>query len=214
MSSIKLTQLAVVFAILVFSVGCQTTSSSTTGAVEIKAKWNGKIPYLPILSDSENTVLLRVKNSSGSDLEIKNAVREAILNESYLIVENLNDASYVARMDLTYFGESLGDSTHYGTFGGAVAGAAVGGVVGKQSNNTGTGALLGGVSGAVIGELIDRANRKIVYDLVIDVTMEVKGGQRESCRLVLSASGSRLTPDTAFPLLERRLSRALGSVLP
>ena len=201
--------------ILIFA-GCVTTGAPPKPV--ITAKWNGKIPQVPILSNADNTVLLRVKNSSGSDMEIKDAVRKAVMDEEYAIVDHIDDASYIARMDLHYFGVSRGKPGTYGKMAGAIGGGVVGGVIGHNTGSTPKstvgGAAIGALAGLAAGHVIDNFRRTVRYDLVVDVTMEAKGQGKVHCRLVLSAEGRKLDEKTAFPLLERRLSRALGATLP
>lgn len=167
---------------------CQTVDRAYEGTVSMtdpdKVKIQSSLRWInpqPRLRPAEQmTVFCRFKNSSGADVEIYETMRQEIAKSGYTIVNNIKDAKYYLKADLRYLGEKR-VAGYGGAATGAVLGGVAGGVIGHQTggkNDTGIGAVAGAVIGGLAGNIVNKRNKMVTYDLVIDLTLgeRIAGG--------------------------------------
>jgi hypothetical protein len=174
--------LCLVFAWVVLLQGCRSADSAYVGVVgmtdpdkvkaEASLKWLNLQPRIRPVSADKMVVYLRVKNSSGSDIDVSDAVRLEVERLGYRITNDPRQAHFTVSADVRWFGE--GASKELGPIaGGGVAGGVAGGVIGHNvgSGNTVGGAVAGAAAGAVLGNIVANRNKMRNINLVIDVVI-------------------------------------------
>ena len=152
-------------------------------------EWMAPQPALREVSPDKQVVYLRLRNTSGSPLEmapLQDRVRVGIESAGYRVTTNVNEAQFTVNADVRYCGDAskkemgLGAAatTAVAGVGGAVAGHAIGG------NDTGT--VLGAAGGAAIGyglaSILANRNKMVQYDMVVDVRLGERVGNVETTR--------------------------------
>jgi hypothetical protein len=135
-------------------------------------------------------VYCRVRNSSGSDVDISDAVRSEIEKLGYKMTNDVNQAQFTLEADVRYFGE--GAKTDLGPVVlGGVAGGVTGGVIGHNvgsgsSSSTAGGAVIGAAAGAALGSIVANRNKMRDINLVVDISI----GERIQGQKVSTTRGS------------------------
>jgi outer membrane lipoprotein SlyB len=149
--------------------------------LSVSSRRIGKIKQRP-LGTKDLIAFVRVRNSSGTDVDVRDDVLKAVTAQGYTLTHNLDEASFVLIADLRYVGEKKHQSygaTIFGTIVGGLAGALLGNNLGDGSGtNTAIGAGVGAAAGAAAGKAMDNRNRVISYDFVIDLSIgeRIEGG--------------------------------------
>ena len=136
--------------------------------------------FLTPVKPSERTVLVQVRNqSSRSQFQYEEAVKQHIISRGYLIVEDPDQAQYILQANLLSLTE---DKKGAGSTKDQLAGAAVGGVLGSTVGK-GDGKKVGAIAGAAIGALAASTyNSKqldITFTGIIDVQLQEKNPSGE-----------------------------------
>jgi hypothetical protein len=159
----------------------------TVGAVnpdQLKLKqetrWLNPQPNLRLVSQDKMTVFVRIRNSSGSDLDISREVRMALEDLGYRLTRNIDDAQYILNADIRYFGENARADGGRATMAAGVGGGIVGGIIGHQSGRTGEGAVVGALATGLLFDTLANRNKIREFDAVVDVRVgeRVEGGVR------------------------------------
>ena len=195
-------------------IGCSTMDSAYQGGTGMtnpdkttlrsQVKWMNPMPNLRIPPVNQRTVYVRIKNSSGSpmDMAYVNAqVRGAFGAQGYRVTLDPNEAFFVVQGDVRFFGESSTKDGTVGTVGGAIVGGVAGGIAGHAIGGNNTGTVVGAAGGALlVGWLMDvlaERNKMVEYDLVVDLNI----GERIAAKVRTQRSsnqGSELGHSAAF----------------
>jgi hypothetical protein len=181
--------LAVLAVLLVACGACQTVDRGYEGVISAtdpdRVKLNTKLtwlhpqPNIRMVSSDQMYVYCRVRNSAGADVELEDAIKEALQDRDYRLTRNLDEAQFTISADLRYLGETATKKYDAVIAGGAI-GAGTGAVIGHNvgDNNTGVGAVAGAAAGALLGDIIANRNKQREYSLVVDVRLgeRIHGG--------------------------------------
>ncbi len=167
-------------------VGCSTMDSMYQGGtsmtnpdkttLKVQTKWMNPMPNLRIPPATKRAVYVRIKNSSGSpmDMAYVNAqVKGAFEAQGYRVTLDPNEAFFVVQGDVRFFGDAATKDGTAGTVGGAIVGGVGGAVAGHAIGGNRTGTVAGAAVGALlVGWMMDtlaERNKMVEYDLVIDL---------------------------------------------
>ncbi|MDH4228119.1 MAG: complement resistance protein TraT [Nitrospirota bacterium] len=175
-------------ALLLFATGCSTLDKAYVGTVGMvdpdktrlkqETRWLNPQPNLRMVGDDQMTVYVRVRDSSGSEIDITGDLRAALEDRGYRVTRSLKDAQYVLNLDLRYFGENAHADGGRATMAAGIGGAIVGGVIGHQSRRAGEGAIVGGLATGMLFDVAAQRNKVREFDVVIDARIgeRVEGG--------------------------------------
>jgi hypothetical protein len=195
MNTSKLTGVIIllVAAALVVLNGCATMDSAYEKTVSVtdpdktrlstELTWLNPQPRIRPVSSDKMFVYCRVKNSSGSDIELRDAIQDEIEELGYRLTRDIDEAQFTIMADLRHFGEGS-ETSSTPLIAGAVIGGVGGGVIGHNvgTGNTGTGAVAGAVAGAVIGDIVAKRNKIRTINLIVDITIGERIGKKVSTK--------------------------------
>ncbi len=174
--------------ILPFSIGCQgldRTHESVVKAtdpdrarIQSNLKWLNPQPRIRPVSSDQMYVFCRVKNSSGTDVDLRRAILDEVEAQGYRLTRNVDEAQFTLTADLRYLGETA-TKQHDAVVGSAIIGGIAGAVIGNNSGGrTGEGAAIGAVAGALLGDVTEKRNKDREFTLVVDVIIgeRIRGG--------------------------------------
>lgn len=159
----------------------------TVGAVDpdkLKLKqetrWLNPQPNLRLVSQDKMVAYVRVRDSSGSDLDISREVRMAVEDRGYRVTRDIDEAQYILNADIRYFGENTRADGGRATMAAGIGGAVVGGVIGHQSARTAEGAMVGAAVSGLLFDTLAQRNKIREFDAVVDLRIgeRVEGGVR------------------------------------
>jgi hypothetical protein len=177
-------KILILCALALVAQSCRSVGSPELKQLKVSSKWLTPSPDIRPVSGKNKLVYLSIRNTSGSNIEIRNEVRAKVQELGYRVTDDLDQAYFILMADLRYFGEKS-DRGYGNTVGGAVIGGVAGGVVGNtafgnknRTRNTVIGAAAGAVIGGVAGHFIDNAETVRILDLVVDVRIgeKIAGG--------------------------------------
>jgi len=160
---------------------CTTIMDPDANVLKTNLKQLNPRPNIRPASKKDMLVYVRYRNSSGSVLDVKDAVFNEIKESGYRIVDDMDQAQYVMIADLRHVGQKTSDTyghTIFGALVGAVAGAVIGHQIGGGTTEKVIGGGLGAVLGGLAGKAIDNRNRIVTVDMVVDIRIgeRIKGG--------------------------------------
>ncbi|MBI5135740.1 MAG: hypothetical protein HZA24_00225 [Nitrospirae bacterium] len=175
-------------AAVLLATGCATMDKAYVGTVKAvdpdqlrlkqESRWLNPHPNFRLVGEDKMKVYVRVRDSSGSDLDISREVRMALEDQGYTLTRNLDDAQYVLSADIRYYGENSHVDGGRATMTAGVGGAVIGGIIGKQSNRTTGGAMVGGLVTGLLFDTLAQRNKVREFDVVVDTRIgeRVPGG--------------------------------------
>jgi Enterobacterial TraT complement resistance protein len=191
-SRIPVTLLAAVA--LTFAAGCAMMDKAYVGTVKAvdpdqaklkqETRWLNPQPNLRMVSQDKMVAFIRVRDSSGSGLDISKEVQQAVEDLGYKVTRNMDDAQYLINADVRYYGENARADGGRATMAAGIGGGIVGGVIGHQSGRTGEGAVVGAVATGLLFDTLAQRNKVREFDAVVDVRIgeRTKGGVRTTRR--------------------------------
>ena len=171
-------------ALTLVSQSCRSVGSPELKQLSVTSKWLTPSPHVRPVSGKDKLVYCSIRNTSGSNIDIRSEVRSKVQELGYRLTDDLDQARFILMADLRYFG-TKSDRGYGNTVGGAVLGGVAGGVVGNtafgnknRTRNTVIGAAAGAVIGGVAGHFIDNAETVRILDLVVDIRIgeNIEGG--------------------------------------
>lgn len=177
-----------VFALLFVAGGCATLDRAYVGTVRAvdpdqlrlkeEARWLNPHPNFRLVNQDQMVVFVRIRNSSGSQLDVSREVRMALEDLGYRLTRNVDDAQYIYRLDIRYYGENARADGGRATVAAGVGGAVVGGIIGHQSKSGLEGAGVGAAATGLLFDTLAQRNKVREYDVVVDTRVgeRVKGG--------------------------------------
>lgn len=133
------------------------------------------------VSAKDMNLYIRYRNSSGSEMDIRDMVESEVKRSGYKLTTDIDQANYILIADLRYVGlksESGYSGAIFGAILGAVAGAVIGNQVGGGTTEKVVGGGLGAILGGAAGKAVDNRNKVITVDMVVDLSLgeRIKGG--------------------------------------
>ena len=178
-------------ALALFMCSCSTMDSIYTGTASMTdpdsvvlrptLNWANPAPNLNPVPPERMKVYVRIRNTSGSDINFKRSVNAAVLGAGYQVTRDINEAQFIINADLRKLEEvrvkSGGRGTLISAGVGAAAGAAVGHNVGNGEHRT-EGAIIGAVLGALFGDTMANRNKMVTYQMIVDLRVgeRIEGG--------------------------------------
>ena len=184
-STFKLLPIALM---LLFSGACGTLDKAYVGVVGMvdpdqkrltqETRWLNPQPNFRMVSQHKMVVFVRVRDSSGSDLDISRDVRIALEDLGYRLTRNIDEAQYLLSVDLRYYGENARADGGRATMAAGIGGAIVGGIVGHQSGRGVEGATVGALATGMLFNVAASRNKVREFDIVADVRVgeRIEGG--------------------------------------
>lgn len=181
------TVLAAVTALFLIS-GCAALDKAYVGTVKAvdpdqlklkqETRWLNPQPNFRLVSQDKMVVYVRIRNSSGSTLDISRDVRMAMEDLGYRLTRNIDEAQYILNVDIRYYGENARVDGGKATMAAGVGGAIVGGIIGAQSGHMVGGAAVGAATTGLLFDVAANRNKVREFDLVIDTRIgeRVEGG--------------------------------------
>ncbi len=183
-----------IVAVLFLANGCATMDAAYVGTIKAVdpdqaklhqgTRWLNPQPNFRLVSQDKMSVYVRVRDSSGSGLDISRDVRMALEDLGYRQTRNLDDAQYVMSIDLRYYGENSRADGGHATMAAGFGGAIVGGIIGHQSGRTGEGAVIGGLATGMLFNTLAKRNKVREFNVVIDTRVgeRIPGGVQTTRR--------------------------------
>jgi hypothetical protein len=194
------------FTVLAFGAGCAAMDKAYVGTVKAvdpdqaklkqETRWLNPQPNLRIVGQDKMVAFVRIRDSSGSNLDINHEVQHALEDLGYRITRNIDDAQYILTGDIRYYGENARVDGGRATMAAGIGGGIVGGIIGHQSGRTGEGAVVGAAATGLLFNTLANRNKIREFDAVVDVRIgeRVEGGVRTTRRSgdeqTMSHSGS------------------------
>jgi Enterobacterial TraT complement resistance protein len=181
-------------AVLAFAAGCAAMDKAYVGTVKAvdpdqaklkqETRWLNPQPNLRVVSPDKMVAFVRVRDSSGSGLDINQEVQQAIEALGYKVTRNIDEAQYILNCDVRYYGENAKVDGGRATMAAGIGGGIVGGVIGHQSGRTGEGAVIGAAATGLLFNTLAQRNKIREFDAVVDVRIgeRIEGGVRTTRR--------------------------------
>jgi hypothetical protein len=142
--------------------------------IKTSSKWLSETPDIAVSSQKDKKVYLSIRNTSGTDLDIRESIKTKVESISgYKVVTDLDDANYVLKATIRYYGAA--SERNYGlTVGSSIVGGVAGGVLGHTVSGGGSAETVGGAAGGaalfgLIANYFEGEKRTITMDLVVDI---------------------------------------------
>ena len=203
-------------------IGCAATQTSLEKKdLKVQIKMSKSI-FLDLDNQIAKIAFVEVKNTSDKDIDLTNAIKQAVRDRGYKLVENAKEAAYIYQTNVLYVGEAdpaaLRTAINKGwgtTIGGAAGGAGVGYVLGG-----GRGAAAGGAVGGLLAsatELVTGSLTKdVTYTIMTDLQLTEKtskGKKIHQARVASTANQVNLDWEEAETPLVQGLGKSLGGLL-
>ena len=203
-------------------IGCAATQVGLEKKdLKVQTKMSRSI-FLDLDNQIETSAFIQVKNTSDKDIDLNNALKQAVQKQGYTLVDSAKKAAYIYQCNILYVGEAdpaaLRTAMTKG-YGATVGGAAVGGAIGYGLDG-GRGAAIGGASGGLLAsatELITGSLTKdVTYTIMTDIQLTEKtskGKKIHQARVASTAEQVNLEWEEAEPQLVKGLAKSLGGLL-
>jgi len=177
-----------------FVAGCSMMDKAYVGTVKAvdpdqaklkqETRWLNPQPNLRMVSQDKMVAFIRVRDSSGSGLDISHEVQHAVEDLGYKITRNIDEAQYLINADIRYFGENARADGGRATMAAGIGGGIVGGIIGHQSGQTAGGAIVGAAATGLLFNTLAQRNKVREFDAVVDVRIgeRIEGGVRTTRR--------------------------------
>jgi outer membrane lipoprotein SlyB len=209
-----------------FLIGCAATQVALEKKdLKVQTKMSKSI-FLDLDNQIEKSAFIQVKNTSDKDIDLTNALKQAVRKQGYTLVDSAKKAAYIYQCNILYVGEvdpaALRTAVHRGFgygYGATVGGAAAGGAIGYGLGG-GTGAAIGAASGGLLAsaaELITGSLTKdVTYTIMTDIQLTektTKGKKIHKARVASTAEQVNLEWEEAEGQLVEGLAKSLGGLL-
>jgi len=208
--------------ISLFLIGCAATQVGLEKKdLKVQTKMSKSI-FLDLDNQIEKTAFVEFKNTSDKDIDLIEAIKKAVRDRGYTIVDNAKQAAYIYQGNILYVGEAdpaaLRTAIHSG-YGSTVGGAAAGGAIGYGLGG-GRGAVIGGAAGGILAsatELVTGSLTKdVTYTIMTDFQLTektTKGKKIHQARVASTAEQVNLEWEEAEGQLVQGLAKSLGGLL-
>jgi Enterobacterial TraT complement resistance protein len=209
---------------LAFSVALSGCAASTTAlgkrTLDVQTKMTDSI-FLEPVTAPERTVLVEVRNSSDRpQLDIAPAVRAALAQRGYRLVEDPRDAHFLLQANVLQVGrmsEAAAEGAFAKGFGSALVGGAAGAGLGRVASDQTEAMIAGAVAGAAASAVADSFVQDVTYSIITDVQISERAGdgvmvtERMTQDLTQGRSGRRILTSTEMHDWKRYQTRVMSS---
>ena len=171
----KIIRSMILLLVIAILTGCQAAYTSIEKRdLRIEVKQQDTIFTDPV-PQSQKTIYVSVRNTSGNaDLNLKPALKTAIRQTGYRVVENPDKAHFILQVNVLN-AERMSDANYQKALMSGFGTGVVGGVIaGVATHNAGVGLGVGAAAGAV-GFLANTMIHDVYYVIVVDMEIREKG---------------------------------------
>lgn len=201
--------------------GCAaTTTAIGKRTLDVQTKLSHSI-FLEPVTAPERTVLVEVRNSSDrADLDVGPAVRAALAQRGYRLVDDAGDARFLLQANVLQVGRTsraAAEGAFASGFGSAVIGGAAGGGLGRVASDQTEAVIAGAVAGAAASAVADAFVQDVTYSIITDVQVSERAGEgvtvteRMSQDLAQGSGGRRILSTTEMHDWKRYQTRVMSS---
>ena len=202
-------------------VGCAaTTTAIGSRTLDVQTKMTHSL-FLEPVTASERTVLVEVRNSSDrADLDIAPAVRAALAQRGYRLVDDPADARFLLQANVLQVGSTsraAAEGAFASGFGSAMIGGAAGAGVGRVASDQTEVIIAGAVAGVAASAVADAFVQDVTYSIITDVQVSERAGEgvvvteRMSQDLVQGSAGQRILSTSEVHDWKRYQTRVMSS---
>jgi hypothetical protein len=195
-------------ALLLF--GCAATTTAIGGrTLDVQTKMTHSL-FLEPVTASERTVLVEVRNSSDhTDLDIAPAVRAALAERGYRLVDDPEDARFLLQANVLQVGRTsraAAEGAFASGFGSAMIGGAAGAGLGRVASDQ-----------SEASAVADAFVQDVTYSIITDVQVSERAGEgvmvteRMSQDLVQGSGGRRILSTSEVHDWKRYQTRVMSS---
>jgi len=179
----KLTYAALKYTTLASAVTLLASCAATQTAIEHRnldaSTKLSKTIFLDPVAENQKTVFIAVKNTSEENMDISQALADAINGHGYRVVNNPSQAHYLLQANILKVGKmsiSASQAALGGGYGSALAGSGTGAALGALTGNGNT-TLAGGIAGGLIGLAADSLVKDVNFTMITDVQISERAGK-------------------------------------
>ena len=201
--------------------GCAaTTTALGKRTLDVQTKMTDSIFLEPVRAP-DRTVLVEVRNSSDrADLDIAPAVRAALVERGYRLVEDPKDAHFLLQANVLQVGrtsEAAAEGAFAKGFGSALVGGAAGAGLGRAASDQTEVIIAGAVAGVAASAVADALVQDVTYSIITDVQISERAGggvmvtERMTQNLAQGSGGRRILSSTEVHDWKRYQTRIVSS---
>jgi len=154
---------------LLFMSGCAATNTMIGKRnLDVQTKMSATV-FLDPVEPEKRSVFVQVRNTSDKDMDVSDAIANAIASHGYRVVNNPKKAHYMLQASILQVGKmdpSAASAALASGYGGALDGAVIGGLAASGSNNNVAGF---GLLGAVAGTIANAAVKDVTFTMITDL---------------------------------------------
>jgi hypothetical protein len=208
-------------ALAVLLTGCAaTTTAIGKRTLDVQTRMSHSV-FLEPVTAPERTVLVEVRNSSDrADLDITPAVRAALAQRGYRVVDDPKDARFLLQANVLQVGRTsraAAEGAFASGFGSAVIGGAAGAGLGRVASDQTEAMIAGAVAGVAASAVADAFVQDVTYSIITDVQVSERAGEgvvvteRMSQDLAQGSGGRRILSSSEVHDWKRYQTRVMSS---
>jgi hypothetical protein len=208
-------------ALLLALSGCAaTTTAIGKRTLDVQTRTTNTI-FLEPVAAADRTVLIEVRNSSDRpQLDITPAVRAALAERGYRLVDDPQDAHFLLQANVLQVGrtsQAAAEGAFAKGFGSALVGGAAGAGIGRVASDQTEAMIAGAVAGAAASAVADSFVQDVTYSIITDVQISERAGtgvmvtERMTQDLAQGSSGRRILSTTEVHDWKRYQTRVMSS---
>jgi hypothetical protein len=208
-------------AFLLALAGCAaTTTAIGKRTLDVQTKTTSTIFLEPVAAPAR-TVLVEVRNSSDRpQLDITPAVRAALAERGYRLVDDPQDAHFLLQANVLQVGRTsaaAAEGAFAKGFGSALVGGAAGAGIGRVASDQTEAMIAGAVAGAAASAVADSFVQDVTYSIITDVQVSERAGEgvmvteRMTQDLAQGSGGRRILSTTEVHDWKRYQTRVMSS---
>jgi outer membrane lipoprotein SlyB len=201
--------------------GCAaTTTALGKRTLDVQTKMTDSI-FLEPVTAPERTVLVEVRNSSDRpQLGIAPAVRAALAERGYRLVDDPQDAHFLLQANVLQVGgtsAAAAEGAFAKGFGSALVGGAAGAGLGRVASDQTEAVIAGAVTGVAASVVADSFVQDVTYSIITDLQISERAGEgvmvteRMTQDLAQGSSGRRILSTTEVHDWKRYQTRLMSS---
>jgi hypothetical protein len=197
-----------------------TTTAIGKRTLDVQTRMTDSIFLEPVTAENR-TVLVEVRNSSDRpDLDIARAVKVALAERAYRVVDDPEDAHFLLQANVLQVGrtsKAAAEGSFAKGFGSALIGGAGGAAVGRAASDQTEVMIAGAVAGAAASAVADAFVQDVTYSIITDVQISERAGEgvmiteRMAQDLAQGSGGRRILSTTEVHDWKRYQTRVMSS---
>jgi outer membrane lipoprotein SlyB len=209
---------------LAFSLALSGCAAATTAigkrTLDVQTKMTDSI-FLEPVAAPDRTVLVEVRNSSDRPhLDIAPAVRAALAQRGYRLVDEPKDARFLLQANVLQVGRTspaAAEGVFAKGFGSALVGGAAGAGLGRVASDQTEAMIAGAVAGVAASTVADSLVQNVTYSIITDLQISERAGEgvmvteRMTQDLAQGSGGQRILSTTEVHDWKRYQTRVMSS---